>query len=338
MLTLIIIVLLSVICIALDFMIVGAQIKKKVEEAKAIKQKGQEDVSKKIQKGEKGNFTSKVSYTVKSGTLKMLIFLRTTFKLLRNTMAISLIVVVFALSIVAIMTVSATSAYLLLFDTATSTDATASNDGNSTSDGENNAPVGENNSNTPGEKGSHYILIGDSRTVGLYQAIGEITNGDEVLGLDKDGNYYIAKVGEGYKYMTDKADVIIDAIGEIKDVVVVINMGTNDAGGGESSGEKYAKWVNEQAEKWKEAGAKDVYFVSTNPVDTSKYTKNSGYTLTNENIEAFNEGVKSNLSDSIAYIDTYSALKDKVVSNDGIHYDADTYKEIYKTIKSSVLK
>lgn len=331
MLTLIIIVLLSIICIALDFMIVGAQIKKKVEEAKAIKQKGQEDVSKKIQKGEKGNFTSKVSYTVKNGTLKMLIFLRTTFKLLRNTMAISLIVVVFALSIVAIMTVSATSAYLLLFNTATSTDATASNDGNNTSDG-------ENNSNTPGEKGSHYILVGDSRTVGLYQAIGESTNGDEVLGLDKDGNYYIAKVGEGYKYMSGKADVIKDSIKEIDDVVVVINMGTNDAGGGESSGEKYATWVNEQAEEWKKAGAKAIYFVSTNPVDTSKYTKNSGYTLTNENIEAFNEGVKSNLSDSVTYIDTYSALKGKVVSNDGIHYDADTYKEIYKTIKSSVLK
>lgn len=332
MLTLIIIVLLSVICIALDYMIVGAQIKKKVEEAKAIKQKGQEDVSKKIQKGEKGNFTSKVSYTIKNGTLKILIFLRTVFKLLRNTVAISLIVVVFALSIVAIITVSATSAYLLLFDTATSTDATASNDGNNTSDGENN------NSNTPGEKGSHYILVGDSRTVGLYQAIGESTNGDEVLGLDKDGNYYIAKVGEGYKYMSGKADVIKDSIKEIDDVVVVINMGTNDAGGGESSGEKYATWVNEQAEEWKKAGAKAVYFVSTNPVDTSKYSKNSGYTLTNENIEAFNEGVKSNLSDSIAYIDTYSALKDKVVSNDGIHYDADTYKEIYKTIKSSVLK
>ena len=260
-----------------------------------------------------------------------LIFLRTTFKLLRNTMAISLIVVVFALSIVAIMTVSATSAYLLLFNTATSTDATASNNGNNTSDG-------ENNSNTPGEKGSHYILVGDSRTVGLYQAIGETTNGDEVLGLDKDGNYYIAKVGEGYKYMSGKADVIKDSIKEIDDVVVVINMGTNDAGGGESSGEKYATWVNEQAEEWKKAGAKAIYFVSTNPVDTSKYAKNSGYTLTNENIEAFNEGVKSNLSDSIAYIDTYSALKDKVVSNDGIHYDADTYKEIYKTIKSSVLK
>ena len=102
-------------------------------------------------------------------------------------------------------------------------------------------------------------------------------------------------------------------------------MGVNDLG----NIDNYIKYVNENASKWKAKGS-SLYFVSVNPCDGS-------YAKLNTNIESFNKKLKSELSSSIGYIDTYSELKSKGFQTaDGLHYKKETYQLIYTYIKSRV--
>lgn len=157
------------------------------------------------------------------------------------------------------------------------------------------------------------IWVGDSRTVGMQQAIG---------GSDK--NEWVCKTAEGYNWFVNTA------IGSVnsklkKDDTIVFNLGVNDLG----NVDKYVKKLNSIANgDWKKA--KKIIVMSVNPTDSSKYSGGA----TNEAIKKFNSKMKSGLDGSIKYVDTYSQIKDTMKTSDGLHYDKTTYKSLYNIIRS----
>ncbi len=157
-----------------------------------------------------------------------------------------------------------------------------------------------------------YIFAGDSRTVQMSQAV------------DKDEHTWIAQVGEGYDYFVNTAIYQIDA--SITDgSVVIINFGVNDL----HNVDKYISKVNSKIDSWIEAGA-TVYYASVLPV--SDYP-----TITNDDIESFNSTIRKGLDSRIGWLDGYTYLQTYGFETaDGLHYDYDTYKNLYSYYMSEI--
>ena len=180
---------------------------------------------------------------------------------------------------------------------------------------------------------SNMIFVGDSRTVGMYDAVNSKSTPDsQNLNVTDSNNVtWSAKVSMGYSWMESTGvpqieSKIVDNTG------VIILMGINDMG----NVNQYASYANKKAEEWESKSAK-VFFVSVNPVserDAQKY----GYPETNTMIENFNKNLKAGLSSKVTYIDTYSSIKGDMEkgTQDGVHYTNDVYKKIYKLITSKV--
>lgn len=162
---------------------------------------------------------------------------------------------------------------------------------------------------------SKIIFIGDSRTVGMKDAVGS------------NDHIWSCKSSTGFSWM--KATGVPAIENQIdQDTAIVILMGVNDC---ERSSSRYTEYLNLKAESWTKSGA-DIYFVSVNPIDESKYNG----PITNSTIDTFNSEVKSGLDSSIKWIETNSAIKDSFNASDGLHYDNETYKKIYDIIVSAV--
>lgn len=164
------------------------------------------------------------------------------------------------------------------------------------------------------------IFIGDSRTVGMQQAVGD------------DGNIWSCLIGAGYSWFESTGVPAVDSqVGS--DTAVVILMGVNDMLAPETYS-SYASYINSKAEEWVGKGA-EVYYVSVNPVIDSGYSNPWG-TITNESIEQWNANMVSSLSSSVGYIDTYTQIRSSFTTIDGIHYEPSTYTAIYDIIKNAV--
>lgn len=181
-----------------------------------------------------------------------------------------------------------------------------------------------------------YIFVGDSRTVGMHDAIeGSYINPIDRAGTKNTKDYYIAEVGMGYDWFVKSSTQNSIKSQIVKNSAIIILLGFN--GMDYYSGEKYATFVKSKASEWQQAGA-TVYFVSVNPMDDAKaHNAKPPYpkSLTNSDVIRFNNELKTNLSgSSIKYIDTYSQIKDTFSApGDGIHYGNETYKKIYNIIK-----
>ena len=171
------------------------------------------------------------------------------------------------------------------------------------------------------------IFLGDSRTVQMYAYLNNNWQGANYSsgGIHEVGNdIYIAEgsmglnwlkstgVPEAKKYFTNNS-------------AIVILMGVNDL----RNVDNYIKYINDNATAWKQNGS-SLYFVSVNPCDGS-------YEKLNSQIETFNAKMKSNLSSTVGYIDTYTELKRKgFKTTDGLHYKKETYELIYTYVKSRI--
>ena len=192
-------------------------------------------------------------------------------------------------------------------DTDTDTD-TSGNSGNSSSSssGGDNSSSGTTSNQT--ETPTKLIFIGDSRTVGMHNAVG---------GKDT----WSCKSGEGLDWMKSTG------VPQIEDKIdnktgIIILMGVNDL----YNADKYVTYINEQAKKWVAKGAK-VYFNSVMPCKGS-------YANRNVSIQDFNKKLKVKLK-NVKYINSYSYMtKQGFDSPDGLHYNAATYKKVYKYIKN----
>ena len=155
------------------------------------------------------------------------------------------------------------------------------------------------------------FILGDSRSVGMEYVDDSISH------------QYTAKVGEGYKYFNDNYEAVLEKA--TSSDAIIINFGINDL----SNIDKYIKLFNEIV---KNTEAK-IYFLTVNPVDEEKEIKN-GYTIKNEDINAFNEKMIKELDSRITIIDSNSILQEEgFETTDGIHFTKETYEKILNIIE-----
>lgn len=163
------------------------------------------------------------------------------------------------------------------------------------------------------------LFIGDSRTVGMDTAC-NIVNCDDT--------YVLAKVGEGYSYLSSNLDQKLSSIfhnGYTK-VILITNFGVNDV----HNSSKYIDYYNEVLLKY--GSRVELNIVSVNPVE---YCEN----VSNDSIEKFNSEMQdfAEKMDNVRFINTYDGLKGKTnITVDGLHYTKSCYKTIYKEISAEI--
>lgn len=164
-----------------------------------------------------------------------------------------------------------------------------------------------------GKKTSGIIFVGDSRTEGMRDAIGE-----------DDKKKFICKVGEGLAWLKNTAyEQLKDMCDKYPDYYVVFNFGINDLGV-----DNYISYYKNTIEK----NIKNkIIHMSVNPIDQAK-AKSAGYTdITNDLIKSFNIKYKEYAGNS--YLNTFNyLLKEGFNASDGIHYDNNTYKKLYNKV------
>ena len=155
------------------------------------------------------------------------------------------------------------------------------------------------------------IWFGDSRTVGMHNAVGD------------SGDVWVAKDSMGYDWFNGEGLKQVNSSLEAGDTIV-INFGINDPG----NVQQYIKRINELAKTdWK---SNKVVVMAINPIDEGR-AHVAGYKVTTTQINDFNDAMKNGLNGSnIQFVDTNSMMRrDGYSTQDGIHYTADTYKKLH---------
>lgn len=158
-----------------------------------------------------------------------------------------------------------------------------------------------------------YVFAGDSRTVGIEQAVGK----------KHSDTKFIAKTSMGYSWLKSTAESqISSAVKDNPSAKIVLLFGVNDL----NNINNYIKEYESLEQQYK--GKNTIYYVSVNPV-------HGGTSVTNEQIEQFNAKLKEFAGSR--YIDTYSMLKrDGFNSSDGLHYNSSTNEKIYNFIINAI--
>ena len=161
--------------------------------------------------------------------------------------------------------------------------------------------VSKDNVDTSITESSSYLLVGDSRLVGLNQA----TN------ISSDSRYDVkAKNGEGYSWLTKQT---LDS-----SKTIVFMLGVNDL----YKVHSYASYYNNLI-----ANGYSIIFVTVAPVDEDKEHKN-GYKVLNADIDSFNDTIKMEVNCTILDLNMYMK-QHGFDTADGVHYTAETYQLIY---------
>lgn len=152
------------------------------------------------------------------------------------------------------------------------------------------------------------IFVGDSRTVGLQQAVG-----------NSDKKIFIAESGKGLAWLKSNIDRVKKAARQNSTYKVVVNMGVNDLNRIDSYISYYKELLTSDLFK------DNLYFMSVNPVNEDKY---HGYS-TNARIHEFNDKYKAFAG--AKYIDICSQMEEKGFTDrgDGLHYSKEEYTKIY---------
>lgn len=151
---------------------------------------------------------------------------------------------------------------------------------------------------------SRYIMIGDSRFVGMQSALPAY-----------DGFTWIDRVGAGNSLFFERQD---DILSLDRDATVIYALGVNDLD---------PSRCIEALSTLVENGFRHVWFSTTAPVDEDK-AASYGYAVTNERIAGYNDAVLQNLPQGVGVIDAYSYLLSRGIhTRDGLHYEDDTYKD-----------
>ena len=156
--------------------------------------------------------------------------------------------------------------------------------------------------------------VGDSRTVGMWSRL--------FSRQTRHNEAFLAKVGEGHKWLTGTALPKLESCICDGDTVILA-LGANDI----SSYDEYIKTYNDLMDR-------DVKFfvVSVNPVLNAQ-------NLTNEQISRFNSKMKFAFPD--VYINTYDAvynMLDDRCTEDGLHYNGKCGidKKVYEVVMQKV--
>ena len=171
------------------------------------------------------------------------------------------------------------------------------------------------------------IFIGDSRTVHMCFYVT----------LDENEDCDIAKSAMGIDWFEDTAlPALKEKLKNDEKVNVVITMGANDMLFDrlydDNRAERYAELFNQLAKDYPNT---NFMIVSVTQVDDAVMIA-QGKDLRDSDAVTFNDTVKSKINSDLGYCDVYSMIKGKYYSEDGIHYDKDTYQLIYDSIHKCI--
>lgn len=168
--------------------------------------------------------------------------------------------------------------------------------------------------NAAANNDTSFILVGDSRTVAMKEA----------MSSSADSTVYIAKEGEGYKWFQETGLAELkSALAESPSKTVVFNLGVNDV----ENISLYLTLYKELVQTYPDAA---FYFMSVNPVNEEK-TKG----ITNAQIQNFNGSLQEIFS--TRYLDCYNYLiQNGFDTVDGLHYTQDTSKAIHQFLTDQI--
>lgn len=171
------------------------------------------------------------------------------------------------------------------------------------------------------------VFIGDSKTVGMDQALTDDTDWD----LNKTDEFGVWSARWGSMYDWFKATGLPQAEKSIgRNTSVLILMGFNDIFHGPMSRtDDYVALINKKAAKWKKRGA-DTYYVSVTPMGTSRTMDD--FAEQDKLIRRWNRRMKNGLSEDVTYLDLYSQMMNNYRTIDTTHYDKPTYFRIYNLL------
>lgn len=163
-----------------------------------------------------------------------------------------------------------------------------------------------------------YIFVGDSRTQQMKTAIK--TNTDIWSYKGSEGIDWLKKTGiPNIKSHLKEGAAVISWIG--------VNDCYSDFNNDNQYAKAYVKYIDGKAKEWKSKNI-PVIVLSVGPID-DKYNIYSKHTMS-LSIQKYNEYLKANLKVA-KYIDISSV---EFKTTDGLHYDTDTYKHVYKFVKN----
>lgn len=166
------------------------------------------------------------------------------------------------------------------------------------------------------------ILVGDSRAIAMYRAIGS----------EAAESGWSLRSGQGYDWMAATGLPQVERIMQKGDCVAIC-MGCNSLYGKEAS--KYVALLNKKAREWAVKGVR-MYYVTINPVEDAKKIA-LGSKKRDAQVVAFNEELKAKLDPNlVGYIDTYSKIVGNFTTVDGTHYPDELNARIYHMILDAV--
>lgn len=175
------------------------------------------------------------------------------------------------------------------------------------------------------------IMIGDSRTVSLYcsQVYSEEEYPKHLFFNISEEDYtgavgnttFVAKGGEGFSWL-QRIGLALAQLHINDSSVLVFWLGVNDT----ASIDSYAGYINGAALSY----GIPVYYATLGPCDGS-------WSDHEQEVEAFNEALRSKLDQRVHIIDAFGYIKDGLTSGamstiDGLHYSYNTSRQIYQYI------
>lgn len=159
------------------------------------------------------------------------------------------------------------------------------------------------------EKEHRFLFVGDSRTLGMQNAVNESDPSDSCT--------YIAKEGVGYDWFyPDGLDLLKASLNQDPNQTVILNLGVNDL-------ESIYQYLNTYAALFSEYPQTSFYIMSVNPVDEEKMKD-----ITNEQIQDFNYQMM--VAFPTRFLDCYSyLLSEDFATVDGLHYSDWIYRCIH---------
>lgn len=182
-------------------------------------------------------------------------------------------------------------------------------------------------SNPSGPSANKRIFVGDSRTVQMYAYLSSDWNGANyssggahVVGSD----VFIAQGSMGLDWLKSTGIPAAQKYFGSGSALIIL-MGVNDT----YNASNYVSYINSNSSSWSSSGTK-IYFSAVTPC-------NGRYNSHNSEIVNFNSTIRSGLSNSVSWLDTYGHLiSSGYMTTDGLHYDQSTSNKIYNYIKNNV--
>ena len=169
-------------------------------------------------------------------------------------------------------------------------------------------------------KDHRIIFVGDSRTLGMRDALRRSSR--------RDDDVFVGRVGEGVHWFIEEGmDEMSDAIEENPDLPVVLNLGVNDPLEIDDYIVTYWDCIREHPDT-------DFYIMSVNPIDEEFLLESETAveevldTINNLNIAKLNIALKEEFASR--YLDCAAWLKENGFDTvDGLHFSTSTYLKVH---------